>query len=900
MLAAARCAAATDPGVAVALDKPAQPGQFVVADAQQAAPLVYSSADAPLVAHAVKAFAGDVRAVAGVEPRVLTALPGTGSADGAEGVIVAGTLGHNEWIDGLVRAHRLDVESIRGQWEAAEMVQIRDPWPGVRQALVVVASDRRGLAFALFDLSRRMGVSPWSWWADVPVARHTRIAVSEARYIQPSPAVPYRGIFLNDEDWGLRPWAAKKMDPEVGNIGPHTYERIFELLLRLHANTLWPAMHPGTTAFHAIRANSLLADEWGIVMGSSHSEALTRNNVGEWNESTDGPWNYQTNKAAIDRYWDEILASNSGFENLYTVGMRGVHDGPLEATGTVEEKARLVEQVMADQQQTLQRHIDAPLSRIPQVLWLYKESLDLYNVGMKVPAEVTLGWTDDNYGYFRRLPNAAEQARAAGSGLYYHVSYWGRPHDYLWLCTTPPALMREELGKAWDRNVRRIWVLNVGDIKPAESDIDYFLQFALDPERMRRVEQRQFLSAWLGEQFGAAQAGTLTGLLERYYQLSFVRKPEFMGFNGYDDDVNHTAFNPQAWGDQNRQRRQAWEELASEAEAAGKAITHANPAASDAYYELVGYPIEAAAAQDAKFLWADRAALDQAHGASAKAADDQAQSRAAWQRIQTLTADYNALAGGKWQGMMSAAPRERHVFDAPKFEKAGPTQTAAALPSSWAAGVAQPLFTLPGCGAGEQNQTVSVRAADYAMKAEATGQQWERLQDLGLSGASMAIAHMGTAQPAAWVNATGTEAQDESMRDGLIAKAARLDYCFATRAAGEATLTVYLLPTFPLDNRQQLRFAVRIDGGEPRILNVAAVGATDSVSSVWSVNVLRNAATAVVRLGTLGAGRHQLSLIYGEPGVVFEHWTITEPGAPPAYPFAPVTEARPATPTRQK
>jgi hypothetical protein len=249
------------------------------------------------------------------------------------------------------------------------------------------------------------------------------------------------------------------MDPAVdggkGNIGPHTYERIFELLLRLCANSLWPAMHPGSLAFNAVSENAKLADKWGIVMGSSHSEALLRNNVGEWNEKTDGPWNYQLNAPAMNAYWDKRLVENGNYENFYTVGLRGVHDSGLEAKGTPEVKARLVEDVMAAQRALLAKHISPDLPKIPQIIWLYKESLDLYRVGMKVPPDVTLGWTDDNYGYLRELPNAAEQARPGGSGVYYHVSYWGAPHDYLWLCTTPPALIREEMTKAYDHNARR-------------------------------------------------------------------------------------------------------------------------------------------------------------------------------------------------------------------------------------------------------------------------------------------------------------------------------------------------------------------------------------------------------------------------------------------------------------
>ena len=439
--------------------------------------------------------------------------------------------------------------------------------------------------------------------------------------MQGEPSVKYRGIFFNDEDWGLRPWAAKKMDPKLNNIGPHTYERVFELLLRLHANLLWPAMHPGTLPFNAVPENARLAERWGIVMGASHSEALLRNNVGEWDRKKDGPWNYQTNSKAIYEYWKQRLETNGKFENFYTVGLRGQHDSGLEATGSVEVKARLVEQVMADQRKLLRQYVNPDLDKVPQVDWLYKESIDLYRAGMKVPPDVTLGWTDDNYGYIRQLPDAEEQKRPGGSGLYYHVSYWGRPHDYLWLCTTPPALMREELTKAWDHGVRRLWVLNVGDLKPAESDIDYFMQLAENEPKMAKVSQREFLEQWAAGQLPPALAGRIAEVWDRAYRLNFVRKPELMGFNGYNDDVKRTEFNPLAWGDQNRERLAAWKRLGDEAEVLRGEVPEAY---RDAFFELVYYPVEAAAEQNAKFLWTDRSYLDAAQGRKAAASKDAA------------------------------------------------------------------------------------------------------------------------------------------------------------------------------------------------------------------------------------------------------------------------------------
>jgi hypothetical protein len=499
----------------IQLGPAASRGMFLLADSRRAADIIVDPQNPEAVRLVAEAFAEDIQRVTASRPHVITRLdPHTSS-----NAVVVGVLHHSPTLDQLVTAKCIDPAAIERRWESAIIQVVSVCGKHSHPILVVAGSDRRGAAFALFSLSRQIGVSPWNWWADVPVAHRSAIFVAPERYVQSEPSILYRGIFLNDEDWGLRPWAAKNIDPALRNIGPHTYERIFELLLRLRANTLWPAMHPGTLAFNAIPQNAVLADRWGIVMSSSHSEALLRNNVGEWDEKRDGPWNYQLNRAAIDAYWDERLKTNGGFENFYTVGMRGIHDTGLEAIGTAEQKARLLEQVMQSQRNLLRARVDANITAVPQVIWLYKESLELYRAGMKVPDDVTLGWTDDNYGYIRQLPNAAEQHRSGGSGVYYHVSYWGFPHDYLWLCSTPPSLIREEMTKAYDHDATRFWVLNVGDIKPAEADIDYFMQLAWNVPAISQLDQPTFLLRWAAEQFPASIAPRIAHLLNRYDEL---------------------------------------------------------------------------------------------------------------------------------------------------------------------------------------------------------------------------------------------------------------------------------------------------------------------------------------------------------------------------------------------
>jgi hypothetical protein len=938
------------------LDRTALPSAFPIAANGEAAAIYVAPQNPETVRVAAEAFASDVEKVTGVKPRRLTSLVAPLPAE----LILVGVLGKSPEIDALVATHQIFVNGVAGKWESAVTTVVASPMSGgVKSALVIAGSDRRGAAYALFQISRAMGVSPWTWWADVPVAKHTAVYVRPGMVVQPEPSVEYRGIFLNDEDWGLRPWAAKKMDPAVdngkGNIGPNTYERIFELLLRLHANSLWPAMHPGSLAFNAVPENAKLADKWGIVMGSSHSEALLRNNVGEWNEAAppagNGRWNYQTNADAMNAYWDKRLVENGKYENFYTMGLRGVHDSGLEATGSPQVKARLVEDAMTEQRKLLAARVNPDVAKIPQIIWLYKESLDLYRVGMKVPDDVTLGWTDDNYGYIRELPNAEEQKRAGGSGVYYHVSYWGSPHDYLWLCTTPPALLQEELTKAYDHNARKYWILNVGDLKPAEIDIDYFMQLATDEPKMAKMGQREWLSGWFGEQFPTwadgklfdpatwvftndfSVARRLAADLDIYYRLNFTRKPEFLGFNGYNDGVKRTSFNPLAWGqsistvdhvvsaqdspdvvlpagpthsypDQNRYRAAEWSFLVKDEQQVAKAMP---PQFASAFYELVGYPIEASAAQNEKFLAADLTYLDAHEHNDAAMAADAAHAQAGYDTVQTLTAKYNSIENGKWDGMMSAAPRERHVFEMPRTATAADADTP--LPASWGAGSpacqsadsssVQPASATHTANFAEQLCTVSINAAHFARKVDmstysakvgridSAAARWNVLADLGISGDSIVYGRPGLLADLdlPWL-ASGQNAEPTAW----------LEYDFTTSTSGAATLALHLLPTFPVDSDHKLRYAVALDGGAPMERDMSgsggkAAGAGDGPSGAdWPQNVLRNSAIDTIALGALAPDKHTLRLLYRDPGVVFEHLVITFPGAPPAYPVPPETK----------
>ena len=621
-------------------------------------------------------LASDIERVTGRKPAVKHSTNGL-----ATDAVLVGTLGRSPVIDRLANAGRLDVQEVRGQWETFVITVVADPFPGVGRVLVIAGSDRRGTAYGVYELSRRIGVSPWYWWADVPPAHRAAIHVSPERLRVGPPAVKYRGIFLNDEMWGLRPWAAKTFAPEEGlGLGPKTYARVFELLLRLRANYLWPAMQVQTIPFNCYPQNKLVADDYAIVMGSSHIEPMLRNNIagGEWDREAGGEWNYQTNAAAIRDYWARRLAANGQYENVYTLGMRGKDDEPMRGGTTAKEKIALMENIFADQRDLLARYVNPEPARVPQVFIPYTEVLGLYNAGLQVPGDVTICWPDDNFGYIRRLPTAAEQARPGGSGVYYHIQWLnGATSAYTWLNTTPPALIWEEMSKAWEYGARKLWVLNVGDIKPGEVGIEFFLDLAWDPQHWRHDNLRRFLEQWAARDLDRDRAPEIAAIMETHFRLGFTRRPEHLVQYGAGK-LSYSWFSHDDYNDEAQQRLDAYADLAGRAQVVYDQLPRER---KDAFFQLVLYPVQCAALMNEKVIQADLSARDGAHR-RASAAEHARKARAAAARILELTDHYNTgliTVSNKWNYMMSPAPgpwgNQRHQFEMPPlsdFAGSGP------------------------------------------------------------------------------------------------------------------------------------------------------------------------------------------------------------------------------------
>ncbi|HET9506220.1 MAG TPA: glycosyl hydrolase 115 family protein [Hymenobacter sp.] len=655
------------------------PAAFPLVHEHTAAPLYLDAQDAEVVRVAAEALAKDLTSISGTTP----ALRAAGQPLAAYSVII-GTLGHSALVDQLAASGA--VPQLRGQWEAFSISVVDRPFGKGGKALVVAGSDRRGTAFGVFELSRRLGVSPWHWWADVTPQRRESLYLAAGTYQSAPPTVKYRGIFLNDEDWGLQPWAAQNLDTDIKDIGPNTYARLFELLLRLKANLIWPAMHPSTRAFFHYPGNPQVADRYAILVGTSHAEPMLRNNVDEWKEPAMGPFDYFQNRPAVLGYWEQRVQEAAGLEAIYSLGMRGVHDSGMLGAKTPQDAARMLGSVLADQRALLRRYVTPDVARVPQVFTAYKEVLDVYDAGLKLPDDVTLVWPDDNYGYLSRLSNAEEQARAGGAGVYYHASYWGRPHDYLWLGTTHPALLREELLKAHALRTDRLWVLNVGDLKPLEYSTQLFLDMAYAAAPFAQpAAGPAHLQQWLAEAFGAGQAAAMRALLWEYYDLAFERRPEFMGWSQTEPTTptHRTAYNHFYYGDEAQRRLDRYARLVAQAQALRAAIA---PERADAYYELVYYPVVAAALMNQKFLYQDKSYL-YARQNRACATDYARWAQQAYAALKTETAYYNEqLAGGKWRGMMSMHPRDLPAYQAPAAPALhlDTTQVWGVAPEGWA------------------------------------------------------------------------------------------------------------------------------------------------------------------------------------------------------------------------
>ena len=727
--------------------------------------------------------------------------------------IIVGTIGQSSHIDQLIADGKLDVSDVEGKWEAFGMQTIDNPMEGVEKALVIFGSQPRATAYGMFELSRMAGVSPWIYWADVTPTTKTQLYVTPGRRIFGSPSVKFRGIFLNDEDFGLRPWAAKKMDTSLNNFGPKTYAAIMELLLRLRANTLWPAMHAGSRAFWFEKTNIPLIMKYDIYMGSSHCEQMLRDNEYEWGKTGDkfgghgnDDWVWKSNKDMIKRYWAERVGESRGKNAIYTLGMRGVHDTGINGYSSTAERVAALTEIIAYQRQLLADSIGDPTT-IPQIFIPYKEVLDCYNAGLKVPEDVTLMWVDDNHGYIRQMPSPAEQARSGGNAIYYHISYWGTPASYLWLSTISPSLCSYELSKAYDQGIRDQWIINVGDIKPGEEELEFCMDLAWDINSWTPERAYLYSRDWAARTFGEDVASDIHAIKMAYYRLGIAAKPEHVQLCHFD----HSNAEIDA-------RIAEYQDLYDKAVALRSRI----PASlRNAYYELIEYPVCASTDQNIKLLRARQSFVYAWAGQGEKALAYAKEAQTAFEGIKTLTTKYNTgIAGGKWQGMMDYKPNNwsQHLMPAVATADDVATQQSSIL---------QPdVYILSGG---------SYTSASASVK---------RINGLGVEGST------ATVWPLDMKAYTSTSS------------APYAEYVVPVKK-GLNVIQVRCLPTFPINTSYDLRAGISVDGKAASVISIKVSAMTDT----WDETVALGFFPASVHYNSTEDGTVSVRVSFMDPGL---------------------------------
>lgn len=906
----------------------------VLAAPGRAARLLLDPNEFPGVRRAATDLQADIASVSGVRP-VLDVAQAPTAAGGADLVIV-GTLGKSAIIDRLAREGKLDAKALRGMWEGYVVQTVRNPLPGVARALVVAGSDKRGTIFGLYTVSEQIGVSPWQWWADVPAPHHAVLAVAAGTRISDAPVVLYRGIFLNDEAPALSGWAKEKF----GGLNHRFYAKVFELILRMRGNYLWPAMW-GNAFYDDDPANGPLADEMGIVMGTSHHEPLMRAHA-EWAKYGKGPWDYNRNAEALRAFWQTGLDRTKDFEQVITLGMRGDGDEPMSE----ESNVALLQRIVADQRMMIARTTGKPLPQVPQVWALYKEVQDYYEKGMRVPDDVTLLWCDDNWGNIRRLPTPEERKRSGGAGIYYHFDYVGGPRSYKWINVTPLPKVWEQMHLAAELGADRLWVVNVGDLKPMEVPTEFFLTYAWNPSAWPAARLPDYLTLWATREFGADHAAEIADIVATYTRYNGRRKPEQL------EPDTYSAVN---YGESERIVAE-WRDLAARA---ARVKAQLAPAQRDAFFQLVEHPVRAAGTVGELYATVQANRIHAAQG-RADTNDLAARARALFARDAAISLEYNALGGGKWNHMMdqthigytgwhdpevNAMPAVREIVvpaapalgvavqgsEAPwpstqslrllpfdPFEKSARTIdlfNRGAAPLAWTASTDQPWLVLsasagridkaqrigvdvrwdvvpPGAGPahvllrGPDGQTATVevplRHADQRHATVSGYVESGGVVAIEAEHHARAIAPNGRTWlrvPGLGRTLSGMTTTPSDAAPATLADGMRLEYDVWLFEAGKVDVRATLAPTQKFRPGAGFRYAVSIDDGAPQIVDVHA----DTSLKFWEKTV-SDGVTEFTTVHAVGApGRHTLKYWALDPGLVLERLVIDAGGLKPSY-----------------
>lgn len=666
--------------VVLSLSGKAQTERFHIADKGITAGIIVDENDWKGVIRAAHDLGDDVRKVTGFPSQVRLLSSDSPGMKQPKSIIV-GTIGKSRIIDRIIRQKKLNVSKVKGQWESY-IIDIVDG------NLIIAGSDKRGTIYGIYDISERIGVSPWYWMADAPIAHRDTLHYDGGCFIQPSPKVKYRGIFINDEWPSFGTWCKN----QFGGINSKAYARIFELMLRLKANYLWPAMWD--SRFNEDDPLSpQLADDMGIVMGTSHHEPMMRaHKEYVYRKDSIGAWDYVTNKANLDRFFEEGLERNKAYDNIITIGMRGDGDVAM-GNGNDEENMKTLKDVVDGQREIIERVYKKPASDVPQLWAIFTEVQRYYDAGFTVPDDVTLLFCDNNWGYIRRTGPEKEQARKGGMGMYYHIDMNGGPWNDRWINTTTAAKIREQLNLAYQTGIDRIWIINVGDLKPKEMPIDFIMHYAWNPDDYPADKIDQYMVDWARSIFGGEYAREIADIVTEYSKMNLERKPEVQRVGIYSVETGEAQRMFNRWDELEKRTLSLCKKMPAEMQ--------------DAFYQLVEYPAVASAGVAKIYL--------------AATLGDSITMQTLFERDKQMTDKYNkVIAGGKWDGMMLDKHIGYRMWSMPKENT---------LPQ-----VAKP--------SGETGITASetaIMAHDYTRRTATDDAHWVFLPGLGRGKGNMGI-----------------------------------------------------------------------------------------------------------------------------------------------------------------
>jgi hypothetical protein len=824
-----------------------QPGSLEIVSAGNTAIICTDLSDFELIKRSAGWLQQDVEMVTGKKLSLTNSLPST-----AKNIILIGTIERSSFIQQLIRQKKLDVDKIKNKWDAYLVQTIINPFKGINSALVITGGNKRGAAYGTLELSRQMGVSPWYWWADVPVKKKKALYIRNGATLSDAPKVKYRGIFINDEAPAFSGWTKEKF----GGVNHLVYEKMFELLLRLKGNYLWPAMW-GNAFNDDDTLNPILADQYGIVMGTSHHEPMLRAQQ-EWKRYGKGKWDYDSNEVVLKEFWRKGIRNMGTHESIVTVGMRGDGDKPMtQGTATA-----LLERIVSDQRKIIEEVTGKPASQTPQLWALYKEVQDYYDKGMRVPDDVTLLLCDDNWGNIRKLPKLNEKTRAGGYGIYYHFDYVGGPRNYKWLNTNPIPRVWEQMHLAYEYGVRQIWIVNVGDLKPMEFPISFWLDYAWNPEKIGPDDLQKYTEQWAANQFGNKHAKEIADIISKYTKYNGRRKPELLDANTYSLQNYNEA----------EQITKNWNDLLTKAEK----INNDLPAEyHDAFFELVSHPVKACA--NLQELYTSVAINKNAWSHKWDFANFYADKvKQLYTKDSLISAEYNSIAGGKWNHMMDQThigysywqqpPRQR--MPEVKYVPAGSgikAETFKSIP------ITHNIKNLKSKSHYESDGYVSIEAEHYTKAVNANGMTWKVLPDHGRTGSAVTV--FPVIAPAA----------------SLVYSSPKLEYDVYVYDTGQVKLQAYFSPTLNFHNDEGLKYAVAIDNDLPQLLSI---NQEDNNIRIWEQWVANNIIIKTTNHSISKTGKHTVKFWMLTPCVVLQKLVLDFGGVKQSYLGPPETRVK--------